>query len=174
MSSGEVGFHNCSSFVCFLLPSFALLYRRLKPATHATRPVPKIISNAGSGVGVGVGEGPDGGVGVGVGVGSVCLQSSQSGMNAIGTAARNNKGHFGKPPPPTRISPQSQIVPSTSPSSEMSSTPRSTRCETIGKPESSASSFGSLEPMPDTPPGPVVGAIVFAPEETGSCVIRVK
>src|SRR5688572_32060884 len=84
-------------------------------------------------------------------------------MNAIGTAARNNKGHFGKPPPAIRISPQSQIVPSTSPSSEMSSTPRSTLCETIGKPESSASSFGSLEPMPDTPPGPVVGAIVFAP-----------
>lgn len=34
----------------------------------------------------------------------------------------NRKGHFGKPPPAMKISPQSQIVPSTSPSS-MSSIP---------------------------------------------------
>src|SRR5215212_3715025 len=43
-------------------------------------------------------------------------------MKITGTAARNSNGHFGKAPPAIRISPQSQIVPSTSPSS-MSSTP---------------------------------------------------
>ena len=47
-------------------------------------------------------------------------QSSQSFMNTSGTAPRNRNGHFGKAAPATNISPQSQMVPSTSPSSIMS------------------------------------------------------
>src|SRR5829696_4553574 len=90
------------------------------PAPTASKPLPNISNEAGSGTVVGgVGDG----LPCGVGVGSLCSsQLSQSCMNATGTTARNKNGHFGKPPPAIRMSPQSQIVPSTSPSS-MSSTP---------------------------------------------------
>ena len=94
----------------------------------AATPVPKRSIEAGSGTPGGGGVGVLGGGGVGVGVElGVSLQLSQSlvCIKAIGTAARNRKGHFGKDPPATRMSPQSQIVPSTSPSS-ITSTPR--RC----------------------------------------------
>ena len=68
-------------------------------------------------------------------------QSSQSFMNTNGTAARNKNGHFGKAPPAMRISPQSQIVPSTSPSS-MISTPSGCPSEVTVIPGDNRLGFG--------------------------------
>src|ERR1051325_411766 len=62
-------------------------------------------------------------------------------MKKNGIAARNNNGHLGNPPPGTVISPQSQMVPSTSPwsttstpacGSELTATPASSVSLLVG------------------------------------------
>lgn len=100
-----------------------------------------------------------GGVGVELGVSS---QLSQLWMNASGTAARNKNGHFGKAPAAaTSNSPQSQIVPSTSPSS-ITSTPSRCPSDVTPAPERSESVLAPSVSLR----GPVCGVEPFC---AGSC-----
>ena len=116
---------------------------------------------------MGVGVGIDGGVGVGV---ESCLSSQESQllMKTRGTAARNKNGHLGKAPAATSSSPQSQMVPSTSPSSIIS-TPSCCPCGATVTPERTESVF-----VAPSEPGAVSlrGVDPLVPGATGSCDTR--
>ena len=114
---------------------------------------------------MGVGVGIDGGVGVESGLSS---QESQSLMKTRGTAARNKNGHLGKAPAATSSSPQSQMVPSTSPSSTIS-TPSCCPCGATVTPERTESVF-----VAPSEPGAVSlrGVDPLVPGATGSCDTR--
>ena len=117
---------------------------------------------------MGVGVGIDGGVGVGVESG-LSSQESQSLMKTRGTAARNKNGHLGKAPAATSSSPQSQMVPSTSPSSTIS-TPSCCPCGATVTPERTESVF--VAPSAVSLRGPVCGVDPLVPGATGSCDTR--
>src|SRR5207237_5736379 len=90
-------------------------------------------------------------------------------MKANGTAARNRNDHFGKPAAAINNCPQSQIVPSTSPSS-MTSTSNFCGSEATITPERSESPLvPPCGPAADSLRGPPCCVLLLVPDETGSC-----
>src|SRR5882724_13365043 len=88
--------HDAASDLSTCALSLARL--RLSNPPTAARLVPNNNNVAGSGTAAGGGVGDTEGTGVGVGSGVVGGVSSDPTMKNKGMAARNSKGHFGKPP----------------------------------------------------------------------------